>query len=124
TQAKRFKIREAIEWYTSVFPESRMLMEAPQPPQEGVPEDTILFAQMKSGHSIYNLMSSMDESHDFEFTPGNSFVIPCISQEEIDYYWDALGKDGEYQMCGWLRDRYGVSWQVVPEVLPRLMADP
>jgi predicted 3-demethylubiquinone-9 3-methyltransferase (glyoxalase superfamily) len=54
-----------------------------------------------------------------------SFVIDCDTQEEIDYYWDALAADGgEESMCGWLKDRFGIWWQVVPAILPELMADP
>lgn len=57
-------------------------------------------------------------------TPGISLVLTCQTQDEIDRYWDLLGKDGEYQPCGWLVDPYGVSWQVIPEVLGSLMNDP
>jgi predicted 3-demethylubiquinone-9 3-methyltransferase (glyoxalase superfamily) len=51
-------------------------------------------------------------------------VIECDTQEEIDYYWEKLGKGGRYDQCGWLDDQFGFSWQVVPAVLHRLMADP
>ena len=57
----------------------------------------------------------------FSFTPAISFVVTCDSQEEIDYYWDRLSEDGELGWCGWLNDKFGVSWQVVPEVLAELM---
>ena len=57
----------------------------------------------------------------FNFTPAISFVVTCGSQEEIDYYWDRLSEDGELGWCGWLNDKFGVSWQVVPEVLAELM---
>ena len=60
----------------------------------------------------------------YKFTPATSFVIECDTQEEIDHYWDALGKEGLYRECGWLDDRFGVSWQVVPKVLGQLMSDP
>ncbi len=60
----------------------------------------------------------------FKFSPATSFVIECETQDEIDYYWEKLGKDGVYNQCGWLDDKFGVSWQVVPKILNQLMADP
>lgn len=60
----------------------------------------------------------------FKFSPATSFVIPCETQEEIDYYWDKLGEGGVYNQCGWLDDKFGVSWQIVPTILGQLMADP
>ena len=60
----------------------------------------------------------------FKFTPATSFVIECETQEEIDHYWEQLGKDGKYSQCGWLDDKFGVSWQIVPKILHQLMRDP
>lgn len=61
----------------------------------------------------------------FRFNEAISFVVDCESQEEIDYYWDKLRADGGSEgNCGWLKDRFGVSWQIVPTVLPRLLSDP
>lgn len=61
----------------------------------------------------------------FTFNEAVSFVIDCDTQEEIDYYWDKLTRDGgEESNCGWLKDKFGVSWQVVPAVLPKLLGDP
>lgn len=57
------------------------------------------------------------------FTEATSFAISCATQEEVDRYWNALASGGEEGRCGWLKDRYGVSWQVVPKVLPRLLSD-
>lgn len=121
---KRFRIREALAYYSGIFPHFKVLMEAPLEKTQGIPEDAILFTQVKFGESLYNLMCSREEHYDFDFSPGNSFVIPCFDQAEIDYYWESLGKDGAYEMCGWLRDKYGVSWQVIPAILPELLKDP
>jgi predicted 3-demethylubiquinone-9 3-methyltransferase (glyoxalase superfamily) len=66
--------------------------------------------------------SSLD--HQFNFTEGMSLVIPCENQQEIDYFWEKLTEGGEESQCGWLKDKFGVSWQVIPSVLPRLIADP
>ena len=57
----------------------------------------------------------------FSFTPAISFVVTCESQEEIDYYWERLSEDGELGWCGWLNDKFGLSWQVVPAALGELM---
>ena len=62
----------------------------------------------------------------FKFTEAVSLMIPCDTQEEIDYYWDKLreGGDPAAQECGWLKDKYGLSWQVFPAILPELLKDP
>lgn len=60
----------------------------------------------------------------FKFNEAISFVINCETQEEIDYYWDKLKEDGMESMCGWVRDKYGIFWQVVPTILPQLMSNP
>lgn len=61
----------------------------------------------------------------FKFSEAVSFVIDCETQEEIDYYWEKLTADGGSEgSCGWLKDKYGVSWQVVPAVLPKLLSNP
>ena len=60
----------------------------------------------------------------YKFTPATSFVVECDTQEEIDHYWNKLGEGGKYDRCGWLDDKFGVSWQIVPVVLHQLMADP
>jgi len=60
----------------------------------------------------------------FTFSPAISFVIDCATQKETDYYWEKLSEGGEEQMCGWLKDKFGVSWQVVPRVLIEMMNDP
>lgn len=59
----------------------------------------------------------------YKFSPATSLVIECQTQDEIDYYWDKLGKDGRYDQCGWLADKFGVSWQIIPAVLKQLMSD-
>ncbi|MGI8532358.1 MAG: VOC family protein, partial [Geodermatophilaceae bacterium] len=61
---------------------------------------------------------------DFRFTEAVSFQISCASQEEVDHYWDALSAGGQEGPCGWLKDRFGLSWQVVPTRLSELLSDP
>jgi len=62
----------------------------------------------------------------FKFNEAISFVVPCKTQKEVDYYWEKLseGGDEKAQQCGWLKDKYGVSWQIIPEVLGKLVGDP
>ena len=60
----------------------------------------------------------------FAFTPAISFFVHCETQAEVDHYWDSLSEGGEVEQCGWLKDRYGISWQVVPNILGELLADP
>ena len=59
----------------------------------------------------------------FEYTPAISFMVDCAHQAEVDRLWDALSDGGSAERCGWVRDRYGVSWQIVPTVLPKLLGD-
>ena len=59
----------------------------------------------------------------FQFSPAISFVVNCETQGEVDRFWDRLSEDGEQDMCGWVRDKFGVSWQIVPAVLPDLLSD-
>lgn len=60
----------------------------------------------------------------YKFSPATSFVLECETQEEIDFYWEKLGEGGVYNQCGWLDDKFGVSWQIVPSILGKLMSDP
>lgn len=60
----------------------------------------------------------------FKFTEAVSFTIPCETQEEVDYFWEKLTAGGQESQCGWLKDKYGLSWQVVPTILPKLLMDP
>lgn len=60
----------------------------------------------------------------FKFNEAVSFVVNCDTQVEIDYYWDKLTEGGQESMCGWLKDKYGVSWQIVPAIIGELMSDP
>ena len=60
----------------------------------------------------------------FTFSPAVSFVVDCQTQQEVDHLWEKLSAGGEAQQCGWLKDKYGVTWQIVPSVVGKLMSDP
>lgn len=107
---------EAAEFYCSVFPNSEVgaVMRNPN----GSP---LLVAFTLDGHPFQALNGGA------HFVPDEaiSFVVPCADQDEVDRYWDALlAGGGEESMCGWLKDRYGVSWQVVPSAMEDLFTDP
>lgn len=117
------KVREASAFYREVFPKSTSLMEATYQEMTGNGGDDVIFAQVKLDGYLFNLMSN-DEPHGFDFTEGFSFMVYCDDQAAIDHYWNKLSDGGEQQMCGWLKDRYGVSWQIIPRALDRMMSDP
>ncbi len=117
-------VKSAINHYSAIFKPSNILIEAPHPHNPNLPEGTLLFAQFKVLDFVFNSMSSTI-SHDFDFSEANSFVVDCENQEEVDYYWEKLIADGgQESQCAWLKDKYGVSWQIVPRQLVKLMNDP
>jgi len=114
---------EAIGHYTSVFDGSRIDGLERYGPGMHEPEGAVMFASfMLAGQPFHALESSLD--HAFTFTEGTSFSISCGDQEEVDYFWDKLSEGGEESQCGWLKDRFGLSWQVIPRILPELLGDP
>jgi predicted 3-demethylubiquinone-9 3-methyltransferase (glyoxalase superfamily) len=120
---KNLMVGDAVEFYSTIFENSKILLKAPYPPNTGMPDDAILFAQYKLLNVVINSMSSTMH-HDYDFTPGNSLVIECSHQDEIDYYWEKLGEGGKYSRCGWLTDKFGLSWQIIPDFLTELTTDP
>jgi predicted 3-demethylubiquinone-9 3-methyltransferase (glyoxalase superfamily) len=99
-------------------------MESPYNKSAGLPEGTLLFAQFKISDYLFNAMSGGTIKHDFDFNEAFSFVVDCKDQEEVDYYWNKLTSDGgQESMCAWLKDKFGVSWQIVPKVLIEMLGD-
>ncbi len=117
------KAEAAIQEYTSLFPNSAIVSLNRYNQGEGEQEGNIKHAQF-----IVNgfWMTAMDSSgdHSFDFNEGVSFVVNCDTQEEIDLLWNHFTKKGEENMCGWCKDQFGVSWQIVPSILGSLMSDP
>lgn len=114
---------KAIQYYTSVFKDSTLISASRYSAGQAGPEGTIQHAQFILGGYVIMAMDSPVE-HAFTFNEGISFVVECVTQEEIDYYWDKLTVGGAESMCGWLRDQFGVWWQIIPSVLSELMSDP
>lgn len=117
---KSLRLKEAIIFYESIFPNSKIIMEAPYDKSANVPEGSLLFAQFQLAGYLFNSMSSV-YNHEFDFNEAISFMVYCDSQEEIDFYWDKLTADGIEQPCGWLKDKYGISWQIIPTEMNKMM---
>lgn len=123
TQKNNGRAEEAINFYTSVFKNAEVKMISRYEKGEHDTEGNIKHAQFTLNDQWFVAMESSGP-HDFTFNEGVSMVITCDTQEEIDYYWNKLTEGGTESQCGWLKDKYGFSWQVVPEVLSKLMSDP
>lgn len=101
--------KEAAAFYCSVFKNSKVLSENPM---------VVVFELNDTKFMALN------GGPEYTFSPANSYVITCDTQEEIDHYWEKLSEGGKPGKCGWLTDKYGISWQVVPKILGQLMNDP
>ena len=120
TKDKAGKAKEAIDAYTSIFPNSKIEMVVPYTKDDGDKEGFIKHSRFTlNGQNFMAMDSSLP--HDFSFNEAISFVVNCETQEEIDNYWKKLSAVPEAEQCGWLKDKYGVSWQIVPSVMNEMM---
>ncbi|KRC48767.1 MULTISPECIES: VOC family protein [unclassified Nocardioides] len=103
------RLEEAARFYTGIFPNSSITHLGPLAGEFTL--DGITFRGINGGPS-------------YPFTEAVSFSVTCRDQTEVDYYWDSLADGGQESVCGWLRDRFGLSWQIVPTRLHELMTDP
>ena len=117
------KAEQAIRFYTTLFDESSIDRIERYTANDYDVEGTIKFAQFRLGNQVFMAMDST-LSHTFSFNEAVSFVVECKTQDEIDFYWDKLSAVPEAEQCGWLKDQFGVSWQIVPSILGELMSDP
>ena len=101
--------KAAAEYYCSIFKNAKILSENPM----------VVKWELNG-----NQFMGLNGGPQYKFSPANSYVIECDTQEEIDHYWKKLGDGGIYNQCGWLDDKFGVSWQIIPSILGKLMADP
>jgi len=111
---------EAINFYVSLFPNSKVLSLLRATPGGPLPEGSVLHATFLLDGQEY---TAFDGGPSFTFTEAFSFLATCETQEEIDELWARLTDGGEDGPCGWLKDRFGVSWQVVPSALGQMMGD-
>lgn len=101
--------KEAAEFYCGIFENSKITSQNPM----------VVRWELNG-----NQFMGLNGGPQYQFSPANSYVIECETQQEIDHYWDKLGAGGKYNQCGWLDDKFGVSWQIVPTILGQLMSDP
>lgn len=118
------RVNEAIEHYSSIFNDVKVdgilrYGDNEAPDTEG----KVKHAQIVLNGQKLMLMESA-AAHAFSFTEGVSLTVHCQTQEEIDHYWYKLTESGKESMCGWLKDKFGVSWQIIPVILSKLMSDP
>jgi predicted 3-demethylubiquinone-9 3-methyltransferase (glyoxalase superfamily) len=107
---------EAMQLYTSIFKDSKVHSTSPGP------NGTIMSATFELNGQQFMVLNAGPV---FKFNEAVSFFIDCDTQAEVDYYWNALTADGgEEGRCGWLKDKFGLSWQVVPKLLSQLLSDP
>lgn len=117
------RAEEAVRFYTSLFPDSSIQNIQYFGPGMGEPEGNVLNAAFTlAGQPFLAMESSLD--HQFAFNEAFSFVVNCKDQAEVDHYWYKLTDGGRESQCGWLVDKFGVSWQIVPTILMQLMTDP
>ena len=121
--------KEAVDFYVSVFPNSKVINTAyyPDSQEEGLAD----FQQEFAGKELaidFELdgiaFTAINAGSEFKFNEATSFAIACKDQEEIDYYWGKLSTVPESEQCGWCKDKYGLSWQIVPSNMDELMTKP
>ncbi|CAA9412329.1 MAG: 3-demethylubiquinone-9 3-methyltransferase [uncultured Propionibacteriaceae bacterium] len=112
---------DAAQFYTSVFPDSQILEVSRYGDAGPGPAGQAMTVSFELANSRY---VALNGGPVFTFNEAISFQVDCASQEEVDYFWNTLSDGGEEGQCGWLKDRFGVSWQVIPSALPTLLADP
>jgi predicted 3-demethylubiquinone-9 3-methyltransferase (glyoxalase superfamily) len=112
---------EAIAFYTSIFPNSRVTSEQRYGPAGPGAEGSLMTATFELDGQEF---MALNGGSSFSFAQGISLFVECETQEEVDRYWEALSEGGEKGPCGWLTDKFGVSWQVAPRILGELLADP
>ncbi|MEP6852082.1 MAG: VOC family protein [bacterium] len=111
---------DAARFYTSVFPNSEVGEIARYGSAGPRAEGSVMTVAFTLNGQPF---TALNGGPDFSFSEAISFQINCADQDEVDHYWNALSEGGEEGPCGWLKDRFGLSWQVVPTALPELLAD-
>ena len=120
---------EAVDYYVSVFPDGKILGGSTYP--DSTNDGLADFQQELAGKALtvdFEIMgtrfTAINAGPEFKFNEAVSFVVPCKDQPEIDYYWERLSAVPESEQCGWCKDKYGLSWQIVPENMEELMQKP
>lgn len=121
--------KEAVDFYVSVFKDAKILgiVNYPNSAEEGLADFQLDLAGKPLTVEFELLgtrFTAINAGPEFKFNESISFMVPCKDQEEIDYYWEKLSKVPESEQCGWCKDQYGLSWQIVPENMEELMEKP
>jgi predicted 3-demethylubiquinone-9 3-methyltransferase (glyoxalase superfamily) len=112
---------EAMQHYVSIFRDSKVLGVTRYGDAGPGPKGSVMIAVFELEGQRFTALNGGPHS---KFTEAVSFVVNCETQEEVDHFWDKLGEGGQIQQCGWLKDKFGLSWQIVPSVLIELINDP
>lgn len=114
---------EAAKFYVSIFKNSKILNVVRYGKAGPGPEGTVMLVSFQLAGQTFTALNGGPQ---FTFSLATSFVVDCATQKEVDWFWEKLSQGGEKSQCGWLKDKYGLSWQVVPSVIPKFMsnADP
>ena len=112
---------EAMNFYTSIFKNAKIGNVSRYGDAGPGPKDSVMVASFELDGQKF---SALNGGPLFKFTEAISFSIDCKTQEEVDYYWERLTEGGAESQCGWLKDKFGLSWQVVPQSLGKLLSDP
>ena len=113
---------EAAKFYTAIFPNSKILRVVRAPEGTPTPAGSVMTVEFELDGQTF---TGLNGGPTFSFSEAVSFVVHCATQRELDSYWDRLlAGGGAPSQCGWLKDKYGLSWQIVPDALPELLGDP
>jgi predicted 3-demethylubiquinone-9 3-methyltransferase (glyoxalase superfamily) len=115
------KAEEAMHFYTSIFKNSKVGNVSRYGEVGPGPKGSVMVAAFELDGLHFTALNGGPQ---FKFTEAISLYVNCDSQEEVDHYWNKLSEGGQVQQCGWLKDKFGVSWQIIPSALPKLMGDP
>jgi predicted 3-demethylubiquinone-9 3-methyltransferase (glyoxalase superfamily) len=114
------KAEEAMNFYVSIFKDSKVVNVSRYGDAGPGPKGSVMSATFElNGQQFY----ALNGGPHFTFTPAISFFVNCETQEEVDELWEKLSAGGEKSQCGWLKDQYGLSWQIIPSILGRLLQD-
>ena len=112
---------DAANFYTSIFPNSKILDISRYGSAGPRDEGTVMTVEFELDGTKF---VALNGGPDFTFNEAVSFQVSCKDQDDVDEYWSKLSEGGEEGPCGWLKDKFGLSWQIIPEALPRLLGDP
>jgi predicted 3-demethylubiquinone-9 3-methyltransferase (glyoxalase superfamily) len=112
---------EAVMFYTSIFKNSKIGSVSRYGDAGPGPKGSVMVMEFELEGQKF---TALNGGPVYNFSPAISFFVNCDTQEEVDYLWEKLSQGGEVEQCGWLKDKYGITWQIVPTILGQLMSDP